>query len=167
MLEPLSADAYAEGGPSHVTSKEHERAAQAARKADIDLVLVRLCEGGALGGVAIAAAQLQALCWLQLLQLPALVCLWWAYKVVKVFTADFTNLQWDMLLLEAGVALLPVRTPPLIHTHTSTHARTHTVSLDVCLSCLSACLHAYLPASPCHRPVWVSFATNQKLYASV
>ena len=81
------------------------------RRIERDDQLVLLCDVGAAAGLAICAAQLRAFCWLQLLQVPLLLIAWTAYRAVKWLTARFTSLQWDALLLEAGVVALPAAVP--------------------------------------------------------
>eukprot|EP00729_Bicosta_minor_P000358 gene358-13005_t len=82
-----------------------------------DLFLRRLCGAGVAGGALLAATQLRcfgtgaAATALQLAQLPLMLGLWWAYYIIRRLTKAFTNLQWDMLLLEYGAVTLPLAVP--------------------------------------------------------
>ena len=77
-----------------------------------DRFLVRLCNAGVVGGGLLIVAQLRSCsAVLQPLQLPLMLGLWWGYYAIKRLTTSFTNLQWDMLLLESGAISLPLAIP--------------------------------------------------------
>ena len=78
---------------------------------EVDALLELLCGCGVVAGLVVCLGQLSVFCWLQVVQLPLVMSLWFGYRTVKWLTKDFTNLQWDMLLLEFGACAVPAAVP--------------------------------------------------------
>ena len=68
-----------------------------------DTPLLILGYAGGISGMFLALEPYLALSSIagELLRFPALLTTWGAYMCLKPATRDFTNLQWDMLILEA------------------------------------------------------------------